>query len=254
MTEETQDRSFERLLAAKKAMAAYRLPENLEDEQGFTKASSNSAPWSTNLTVVDPSNFHLGAVRGAGKSFIVNYTTAAVQPFKIAPATIITSGAVETLFTIGQGGSMATQHPSVVDEPTVEEIIRRARTTLPLRYRERVASRLSELEKTVQEEELDGRGITVKSVHHFVEFLKAYPALRCPAVSVTPDRNLYASWKLGYDRVFSIHFLPEGEVRFVIFHPNEKHPAQAIRLSGTATADVIMNVAAPQGVLDWAAE
>ena len=136
----------------------------------------------------------------------------------------------------------------------VEEIIWSAGTTLSVPYRTKLASRLTELQKAVQEEELDGRGITVSSLQHFIELLQAYPALRCPAVSVTPERNIYASWKSGSDRVFSIHFLPDGKVRFVIFCPNDKHPDQTIRLSGTATVDVIISVAAPHGVLNWAAE
>jgi len=155
---------------------------------------------------------------------------------------------------IGQGGSMATQQPPVADEQSAEEIIWRVQTVLPVQYRARLASRLRELQKAVQEEELDGGGIAVGSLHNFVELLKAHPALRYPAVSVTPDRNIYASWKSGADRVFSIHFLPDGKVRFVIFRPNDKHPGQAIRLSGTATVDVIIGVAAPHGVLAWASE
>jgi hypothetical protein len=113
---------------------------------------------------------------------------------------------------------------------------------------------LSELENAVKEEEPDGRGIAVKSLHHFIELLKVYPALRYPAVSVTPDRNIYASWKSGSDRVFSIHFLPDGTVRFVIFRPNHKHPGETIRLSGAATVDVVMGIAAPHGILDWASD
>lgn len=136
----------------------------------------------------------------------------------------------------------------------VEEIIWSAGTTLSVSYRTKLASRLTELQKAVQEEELDARGITARSLEHFIELLKAYPALRCPAVSVTPERNIYASWKSGSERVFSIHFLPDGKVRFVIFCPNDKHPDQTIRLSGTATVDVIVSVAAPHGVLSWAAE
>jgi hypothetical protein len=106
----------------------------------------------------------------------------------------------------------------------------------------------------VQEEELDSRGITVRSLQHFIDLLKAYPVLRCPAVSVTPDRNIYASWKSGSDRVFSIHFLPDGKARFVIFCPNDKHPGETIRLSGTATVDVVMSIAEPHGVLNWASD
>jgi len=266
MTEKAREQSFGRYSAAKKAVVAYGL-SGFEDEHGFATAAPSSASSGMNFTVVSPSDVYvqavprgyphvLGVVPGAGKTYIVNYTRSGRldKTFEILPTTLVTSGALVMLFTTGQGGSMATQQPSITDEQNVEEIIWRVRRTLAVRYRARLASRLSELQKAVQEEELDGRGISVRSLQHVIELLKAYPALRCPAVSVTPDRNIYASWKSGSDRVFSIHFLPDGEVRFVIFRPNDKHPRRTIRLSGTATVDVVMSIAEPHGVLDWASE
>jgi hypothetical protein len=268
MTEEAQDQSFEHYFAAKKVAAAHGFSENFEEEQSFAAARPNAALSGTNFTVINPSDVYVqvvpiesprfsGIVPGTGKThIIVNVYTKASgtfgNTFEIVPATIVTSGALETLFPIGQGGSMATQQPPITDEQSVEEIIRYVQTTLPVRYRARLASRLSELEKAVQEEELNG--IAVRSLQHFIELLGAYPALRCPAVSVTPDRNIYASWKLGSTRVFSIHFLPDGKVRFVIFCPNDKHPGETIRLSGTATVDVVMSIAEPHGVLNWASD
>lgn len=254
MTEAAREQSFGRYFTVKETVAGYGLSEKFEDEHDFSTASSSTGIAAASLIAVDPPNLYVKAGPGSGKTFIVAWMAAAVRRFEIAPATLVTSGALETPFTIGQGGSMATQQPPVTDDESVEEIIWRVRAVLPVQYRARLASRLRELQKAVQEEELDGGGIAVGSLHNFVELLKAHPALRCPAVSVTPDRNIYASWKSGPDRVFSIHFLPDGKVRFVIFRPNDKHPGQAVRLSGTATADVIISVAAPHGVLAWASE
>jgi len=254
MIEKAREQSLGRYLAVKEAMAGYGPSERFEDEQSFSTAPSSAGIGATSLTLVGPSNLYVKAGPGSGKTFIVTHRGIVVHRFEIAPATLSTSGTVETLFPAGQGGSMATQQPPVADEQSAEEIIWRVRTVLSVQYRARLASRLRELQKAVQEEELDGRGIAVGSLHNFIELLKAHPALRCPAVSVTPDRNIYASWKSGPDQVFSIHFLPDGKVRFVIFRPNDKHPSQAVRLSGTATVDVIMSVAAPHGVLAWASE
>ena len=254
MTEAAREQSFGPYFTVKETVIGYGLSEKFEDEHNFSTAPSSTGVAVAGLAVVGPSNLYVEVARGSGKTFIVKWTVAAVQRSEIAPATLVTSGALETLFTIGQGGSMATQQPPVADEQSVEEIIWRVRAVLPVKYRVRLAFRLRELQKAVQEEELDCGGIAVGSLHNFVEFLKAHPALRCPAVSVTPDRNIYASWKSGADRVFSIHFLPDSKVRFVIFRPNDKHPGQAVRLSGTATADVIIGVVAPHGVLAWASE
>lgn len=268
MTEEAREQPSGRYLTAKKALAAYELSEKFDDEQSFTTAPSSSASWVMNLPEVSPYKLYVRAapvgypcvyavVPGTGKTCIGNLTITSGRlgkTFDILPTTVVTSGTLVTQFAIAHSGSMATQQPPTADERSVEDIIWHVGTTLPLRYRVRLASRLSELQKAVQEEEFDSHGISVRSLQHFVEFLEAYPGLRCPAVTLTPDRNIYASWKSGLDRVFSIHFLPDGDVRFVIFRPNDKHPRRTIRLSGTATVDVIMSIAAPHGVLGWASE
>jgi len=258
MTEEAREQSFARYLAARNAVAAYGLSEKFGDEQNLETAPTSTASRVANVILISPSSECIRLVQvAAGKTYILTYLRASGRvdkTFDILSDALVTSGALSTQFTIGQGGSMATQQPSIADEQSVEQVIWHVRTTLPLTYRVRLASRLSELQKAVQEEESDGRGISVRSLQHFVEFLEANPSLRCPAISVTPDRNIYASWKSGSDRVFSIHFLPDGEIRFVIFRPNYKHPGQTIRLSGTATVDVVMSITAPQGVLNWASE
>lgn len=265
MTEETPDQSFGRHLAAKKAVAAYGLSE-FEEEPSFATAPSSSASWAADVTILSPDDIYaetvsqdypqvLRVAAGSGKTHIfIRYTRDSGKPFGILPATFVTSGGAVTPIKFGQGSSMATQQPPTTEDESVEEIIWRVGTTLSIRYRARLASRLSDLQKAVQEEELDGRGITVRSLQHFIELLKAYPSLRCPIVSATPDRNIYASWKSGSDRVFSIHFLPDGKVRFVIFCPNDKHSGETIRLSGAATVDVIIDIAKPHGVLKWASE
>ena len=168
--------------------------------------------------------------------------------------TLITSNVAVTLTTSGQGGSMATQQPPTTEDETVEEIIWGVGTTLSVGYRAKLAARLTELHRAVQEEEPDGRGIIAKSLQHFIELLKAYPGLKCPTLSVTPDRNIYASWRAGSDRVFSVHFLPDGNVRFVIFSPNDKHPGETIRLSGAATVDILMSIVEPHKVQNWVCE
>jgi hypothetical protein len=253
MTEEGRDQSFGQYWAAKKAVAACGFSENFEEEQSFaTSPSSAASAGSAPPVLVYPRISALAHT--VGKTYIV-YTGTSAKPFEIVPATFAASRALRTPAMFDPGANMATQQPPpTTDDESVEGIVWRVGTTLSARYRAQLMSRLSELQNAVQEEELDGRGITVRSLQHFIELLKAYPVLRCPAVSVTPDRNIYASWKSGSDRVFSIHFLPDGKARFVIFCPNDKHPGETIRLSGTATVDVVISIAEPHGVLNWASD
>ena len=252
MTEEVRDHSFGQYWAAKKAVAAYGFSENFEEEQSFaTSPSSAAAAASAPPILVYPRISALA--HGVGKTYIV-YPGTSAKPLEIVPATFAASRALRTRAMFDPGANMATQQPPTTDDECVEGIIWRVGTTLSARYRAKLTSRLSELQNAVQEEELDSRGITVRSLQHFIDLLKAYPVLRCPAVSVTPDRNIYASWKSGSNQVFSIHFLPDGKARFVIFCPNDKHPGETIRLSGTATVDVVMSIAEPHGVLNWASD
>jgi hypothetical protein len=263
MTEEApEEQLFGQYGAAKKAVIASGLSE-FEEEPGVATAPSRSAAWAANATVIHPSDVYLETVSqdyayvvratpGSGRTHIfLTDTGNLVKPFAISEGTLATSLGAVKLTSLGHRGSMATQQPPTTEGESGEEIIWRAATTLSVRYREKLTIRLSELQKAVQEEELECRGISVGSLHYFVEFLKRNPAIRCPAISVTPDRNIYASWKSGPDRVFSVHFLPDSKVRFVIFCPNDRHPGEAVRISGTATVDVLMSIAVPHGVLDW---
>jgi len=257
MTEEAPQQVFGKIWTAKEPVIAYGASE-FEEESSFSTTPSSSS-WSASPRLVNapetPSQDYAQVLQvpmGSGKTHI--FLKYVAKSLGILPATVVTSREFMTLNMVGQARSMATQQQPATEDETVEEIIWRVATTLSVRYRTKLTVRLSELQKAVQEEELDGRGITVGSLQHFVELLKAYPSLRCPTVSVTPDRNIYATWKSGSDRVFSIHFLPDGRIRFVIFCPNDKHSGETIRLSGAATVDVILDIAKPHGVLNWASE
>jgi hypothetical protein len=270
MTEEAQGHSFGQYRTTRKAAVAYGLSEDFEHEGSFAVTSSSSAAWGKTFTIVEPSDVWVETIPkryptvtslrpGTGKTYVVvsNYAKASGKfggPLQILNTPIITSNIREMLFTIGQSVSTATQQPPTAENESIEQIIWRIGTILPISYRKKLASRLSELQDAVQEEELDGRGITVRSLQHFIEFLKTNPTLRCPSVSVTPDRNIYASWKSASDRVFSIHFFPDGSVRFVIFRPNEKHAGEVIRLSGTATVDLVMGIGSQHGILSWVSD
>jgi hypothetical protein len=262
MIEEAQEEFFGRYWVAKRAVPAYGLSEDFEDELSVTTAPNSSAAWAANAPIGNPSDIFARAVSeghprfirvftGTGESYVFGRHTSA---FLKLPATLVTSAVAVTLSASGHSGSMATQQPPTTEDESIEQIIWRIGTAFSARYGAKLAARLAELQTVVQEEEADGSGITVESLQHFFEFLKAHPTLRCPALSVTPERNIYASWKSGANRVFSVHFLPDGNVRFVIFCPNDKHSGETIGLTGAATVDVLISVAEPHGVLSWASE
>jgi hypothetical protein len=140
------------------------------------------------------------------------------------------------------------------EEDQVRELIVRIRTSLSVSYAERLVNRLLTLFNDAKEEDSASLGIAVGSLRTFYDFLQLNTNLKYPTISLSPEYNIYASWKVGQNRLFSVHFLPNRNARFVIFKPNDRHPELQIRISGTATTDVLMETVCPHNVCDWILE
>lgn len=139
------------------------------------------------------------------------------------------------------------------EEEQVQELIFKIRKSIFIPNHESLANRLLILFNDAKEEDSKSPGITEGSLRNFYYFLLLllHTNLKYPTISLTPDNDIYASWKDEQNRVFSIHFLPNEDTRFVIFKPNDKHPERKIRISGTATTDTLIETVASSGVWDW---
>jgi hypothetical protein len=133
------------------------------------------------------------------------------------------------------------------EESQIQELIFRIRTSPSISCKE-LANRFLALFNDAKEE---GVSIAIDSFRDFYSFLRLNPNLQCPTISLTPEYNIYASWKTDQNRLFSLHFLSNGDVRFVIFKQNERHPERQIRVSGSATIDILQETVASYGVWDW---
>ena len=140
------------------------------------------------------------------------------------------------------------------EDEQVQELIFRIKTSFFIPYSEKLANRLVTLFKDAKEEDPTCPGISVDSLSYFYNFLQLHTNLKCPTVSLTPEYNIYASWRDDQKRLFSVLFLPNGDVRFVIFKPNDRHPERKIRISGITTTDFLKETVAPYGVWDWISE
>lgn len=141
------------------------------------------------------------------------------------------------------------------EEDQTQDLIFRIRTSTSITYRKRLANRLLTLFNDAKEEDSTSLGIAVDSLRNFYNFLHLHANLQYPNISLTPDDNIYTSWRNEQNKVFSVLFLPNGEdVRFVIFKPNSRHPKQQIRISGTVTTDMLLETVKPYNVLDWISE
>lgn len=140
------------------------------------------------------------------------------------------------------------------EENQVQELIYQIRKSLPTRYRESLANRILTLFNDAKEEDSASLGIAVGSLRNFYNFFRLNTNLKCPTISLTPDYNIYASWRGEQNQIFSVHFLSNQDARFVIFKPNDKHPELKIRLSGTATTDILIKTVESIGIWDWISE
>ena len=133
----------------------------------------------------------------------------------------------------------------------VHELIFRIRKSISIQYGKYIAERLLTLYNDEKEEDSTSLGIAVGSLQNFYNFMQLYPNMICPDISLSPEYNIYISWRDNRKQLFSIHFLPNDEVRFVVFRENKLHPEQKIRLSGVATCDIIIETVSPLLEIEW---
>jgi hypothetical protein len=94
-----------------------------------------------------------------------------------------------------------------------------------LPYRERLARRLEFLLGAPEEEGEEWGEHSPESLRQMFLFLQDVPDFQCPTVTVTPSATFRAQWQAGQNQHFAADFLPDGQVRFVVFAPDPRHPS-----------------------------
>jgi len=140
------------------------------------------------------------------------------------------------------------------EEDQVQELIFRIKRSRTISCQELLANRLLTLFYDAKEEDPDCVGIAAESLRNYYNFIHLHTNIKCPTISLTPEYNIYASWRDEQNRVLSVHFLPNMDVRFVMFKPNDRHPERKIRVSGIATIDILMDTLTPYCIEDWILE
>jgi hypothetical protein len=101
-----------------------------------------------------------------------------------------------------------------------------------------------------KDEDQSSVGINIDSLNSFYNFFSFYKNLKLPVVTLTNDCNIYASWKKA-DKLLSIHFLEEGNIRFVLFVTNKNNKDHKDRISGTATINSLIHFLPNNDLIDW---
>lgn len=149
------------------------------------------------------------------------------------------------------GGNSFTQIELLsTQDDQVQALIHQIRKSKVISNHESLANKLLALFNIAKEENPTSLGIAIDSLSNFYDFLQLYTNIKNPTLSLSPDYNIYASWR-SKGKLFSAHFLQNGEIRFVLFKPNKRHPKHKIRVTGTATSDTLMEISAPESLNDW---
>lgn len=112
-----------------------------------------------------------------------------------------------------------------------------------------ISLRVRFLEEQSREDESD-EGVSVGSLFTFFTFLRCATGVQVPSISLTPDGYIYASWNKN-GRTFSVHFLPTGEARYVLFRPAPNNAPGMLRSSGSVPVAASILQIPETGAANW---
>lgn len=187
--------------------------------------------------------------QGAWNNLFLQATPASDVKFKWTPNAVTAQESCLKSFVVED---TATESRTLEkNEDQVVDLISNIRFTRSIPDRESIAQRLFELLRDVKEEDLGNAGMQIGSLRSFYSFLQIHSNLKKPAIGLTPENEIYVSWRAGLGSVFSIHFLSSGRVRFALIAHNPR-AERPVSLSGLANAEDLIEKVKPWGVLKWA--
>jgi hypothetical protein len=136
----------------------------------------------------------------------------------------------------------------------IREQIKALRSGSRLTYRQHLARRLDFLLKALEEEGESWSDHSPESLRQMLRFLEAVPEFRCPTVTVTPFATFRAQWRADRNQHFAADFVPDGQVRFVLFAPDPGDPERVERVSGIVSTANAMRAIETHQVHRWAAD
>lgn len=168
-------------------------------------------------------------------------------------------GGPDAVILASEQGEVSSGDSAALDELRTPEgqmrrQIRSLRAGIRSAYRERLARRLEFLLEAIEEEGDTWSDDSPDSLRKMVLFLQSVPTLRYPTVTVTPSATFRAQWTADPNKHFAVDFLPNGEVRFVVFCPDPRHPNRVERVSGITSWENLTHAVKPYKVLRWAAD
>ncbi len=111
------------------------------------------------------------------------------------------------------------------------DLISFVRNHLRLAYSGSLANRLEYLREASIEEAPEQAPVSVDSLQSFISFIRS-SKLAEPELVLTYTGNIRAEWHKSRKEHFSVEFLPNGQVRYVVFARDPDHATRTDRASG----------------------
>ena len=109
------------------------------------------------------------------------------------------------------------------EDSKIEEYISFIKESLNHPFGAKLGERINYLfgiaKKDAEEEEGEEK-MSSESLKYFVYFIQSVSNLNYPDVVLTPEGNIESVWRRDRSRLFSVEFLEDKFVHFVIFAPN----------------------------------
>jgi hypothetical protein len=115
-------------------------------------------------------------------------------------------------------------------------------------FAENIHQRLDHLFRVAED---DGQDVRLESLKNFVDFLVEHRLRTQPALALTPEGDIAATWRLSRTQIFYVVFLPNEQLaRFLIFAPDESRPEIIRKLTGVVPRQALLEMAHTNRV-DW---
>jgi hypothetical protein len=165
------------------------------------------------------------------------------------PATSLTGPAE-----IARVVSLLVETPAKRHLGALNQLISKSTRRIPQEIRQPLVARLEQLaEASIEEAESEcgQEPITKESLQGCLRFLCSFPVLQLPSLTVTPEGELYAVWKIARDRSFSIRFFSKRFAAYVLFVRDNYDESRIARHTGVVSLEGLTDVIAQHRVDRW---
>lgn len=106
-------------------------------------------------------------------------------------------------------------------------------------------------ESQIEDDEYQ-KDLNVESLQAFIDFYLQNTQFKEPSIVLTPEGYIRALWKESAKKFFRLEFVPNLDVRFVLFNPIDELPGKIERMAGSSIAGRVVSRLEEYDIHTWA--